>query len=197
MAIASRLQMMSNGGRRPALLFISKELLVTRWFGRFTLTLILTLYTALHGAAFADAQPGSTAPDFALPAASGGNVRLSEYRGDVVLLAFWSSRCAVCVTQLTALDDLQLTYRSAGLVTLAVSVDDDLARATRFARSHPARFPLLLDRRKGVSRAYGIERLPTTVLIDRRGRVHSVQPDFRGIDNSYVAQLRALLDDPL
>jgi peroxiredoxin len=184
---------MAGGVRRC--IFVSKELLVIRWFGRFSL--VLCWLAALPGAVLADAPPGSAAPDFALPAASGGNVRLSEYRGDVVLLAFWSSRCALCVTQLTALGDLQTTYRSAGLVTLAVSVDDDLPGATRFARTHPARFPLLLDRRKGVSRAYGIERLPTTVLIDRRGRVHSVQPDFRGIDNSYVAQLRALLDDPL
>ena len=166
-----------------------------RWTG--PLILLLTLLAAPQGAARAAVQPGNAAPDFALPTASGGNVRLSEHRGEVVLLAFWSTRCALCVKQLTALEDLQTTYRSAGLVTLAVSVDDDLVRATRFAKSHPARFPLLLDRRKGVSRAYGIERLPTTVLIDRRGRVHSVQPDFRGIDNSYVAQLRALLDDPL
>jgi len=168
--------------------------LIRRTGRKCALAVLCALLTSVCAAAV---TVGELAPDFALPSLSGGNVRLSEYRGDVVLLAFWSSRCAVCVTQLTALDDLQLTYRSAGLVTLAVSVDDDLARATRFARSHPARFPLLLDRRKGVSRAYGIERLPTTVLIDRRGRVHSVQPDFRGIDNSYVAQLRALLDDPL
>jgi peroxiredoxin len=137
------------------------------------------------------------APDFALPPAAGGsNVRLSEHRGEVVLLAFWSSRCATCISQLAALEALDLTYRPAGLVTLAVSVDDDLGRASRFAAAHPARFPLLLDRSKSVSRAYGIERLPTTVLIDRRGRVHAVLPEFRGIDNSYVAQLRALLDDP-
>jgi peroxiredoxin len=143
--------------------------------------------------------PGTTtAPDFALPPAAGGsNVRLSEHRGEVVLLAFWSSNCATCVTQLAALEVLEQTYHPAGLVTLAVSVDDDLGRASRFAAAHPARFPLLLDRSKAVSRAYGIERLPTTVLIDRRGRVQAVLPEFHGIDNSYVAQLRALLDDPL
>jgi peroxiredoxin len=146
----------------------------------------------------AEAAPAANAPDFALPPAAGGsNVRLSEHRGEVVLLTFWSSQCATCITQLAALDELEQTYRPAGLVTLGVSVEDDLARAARFAAAHPARFPLLLDRSKGVSRAYGIDRLPTTVLIDRRGRVHAVVPEFHGIDNSYVAQLRALLDDPL
>ena len=143
------------------------------------------------------AMVGELAPDFALPATAGGNVRLSEHRGEVVLLTFWSSRCSVCAAYLAALGDLQTTYRSAGLVTLAVSVDDDLRKALNFAKSHPTRFPLLIDRRKGVSRAYGIERLPTTVLIDRRGRVRFLSADYHGSDNSYIAQMRELLDDPL
>jgi peroxiredoxin len=140
---------------------------------------------------------GDLAPDFTLPAASGGNVRLSEHRGDVVLLTFWSSHCAVCLAQLEALSQLQTTYRSAGLVTLAVSVDDDMKSATQFAKSHPERFPVLFDRLKEVGRAYGIEAIPTTVLIDRRGHVRYVQSDYHGTDNSYVARVRALLDDPL
>jgi peroxiredoxin len=188
--------MMSNGAQRPALISPpAKELLVTRCIVRMALFAMLLLLQ--HPASAGATTVGDQAPDFALPASVGGNVRLSEHRGEVVLLTFWSSRCAICATQLAQLGDLQTTYRSAGLVTLAVSVDDDLRRATQFARSHPARFPLLLDRRKDVSRAYGIERLPTTVLIDRRGRVRFLQSDYRGTDNSYVAQVRELLDDPL
>ena len=158
-----------------------------------TAALFVLLGPAVAGAA----AVGELAPDFTLPAASGGNVRLSEHRGEVVLLTFWSSSCAVCATQLAALGQLQATYRSAGLVTLGVSVDDDLRSAKRFAKSHPSRFPLLLDRRKGVSRAYRIDELPTTVLIDRRGRVRYLQSDYHGTDNSYIAQVRELLDDPL
>lgn len=166
-----------------------------RCFGRCCLlALLLVLVQPAMAAATA---VGELAPDFALPSASGGNVRLSEHRGEVVLLAFWSSRCAACATQLALLGELQTTYRSAGLTTLAISVDDDMSRAARFAHAHPVRFPMLLDLRKGVGRAYGIERLPTTVLIDRRGRVRFLQSDDHGIDNSYVAQVRKLLDDPL
>jgi peroxiredoxin len=170
-------------------------LLVIRRIGRLwagALLLVLLQPLAAHAAAV-----GDMAPDFTLPATAGGNVRLSEHRGEVVMLTFWSSRCAVCVAQLKTLGDLQATYRSAGLVTLAVSVDDDLKSATKFAKSHPARFPLLLDRWKGVSRAYRIDLLPTTVLIDRRGRVRFLLADYLGTDNSYVAQVRELLDDPL
>jgi len=171
-----------------------KELLVIRCRRRLSLlVLAIVLLPSLAGAA----AVGDQAPDFALPATAGGNVRLSEHLGEVVVLSFWSSHCAECAAQLAALGELQTTYRSAGLVTLAVSVDDDMLRALQFARAHPARFPLLLDRLKGVSRAYGIDRLPTTVLIDRRGRVRFLRTDYHQTDNSYIAQVRELLDDPL
>ena len=87
------------------------------------------------------------------------------------------------------------TYRSSGLIMLGVSVEDDQQRAIDYAHAHAASFPLLLDRTKGVSRAFAIERLPTTVLIDRGGQVRFLHSDDRPGDPSYVAQIRALLDD--
>ncbi len=59
------------------------------------------------------------------------------------------------------------------------------------------RFPLLLDQAKAVSRAYEIERLPTTVLIDRSGVVRYLHSEDRPGDASYVSQIRALLDDKI
>ena len=159
--------------------------------------LLLGLGAALHLQAADVPVIGRPAPEFALPAFAGPNVRLSEYRGDVVALSFWSSRCGTCAAQLAALDRLLATYRSAGLVTLAVSVDDDLDRAGRFAHEHPAKFPLLADRTKEVSRAFGIDRLPSIVLIDRSGVVRYVYRDFQSSDSAYVARLRRLLDDTL
>ena len=135
------------------------------------------------------------APDFALPAAVGSNVRLSEYRGQPVVLSFWGSRCSLCAAQLAALDRYYATYRSSGLVVLGISVEDDPQRAIDYAHAHPSSFPMLLDRNKGVSRAFGIERLPTTVLIDRAGIVRYLHGDDRASDPSYVTQIRALLDD--
>lgn len=137
----------------------------------------------------------ATAPDFALPAIQGVNVRLSEYRGQVVVLTFWSSRCSVCATQLAELEEQQRTYGSAGLITLAISVDDDLDRAREYARQHAASVPLLLDAQRQVSRQYQVDRLPTVVLIDRRGRVRQRFRDYHRTDNSYISQVRALLDD--
>lgn len=138
---------------------------------------------------------GQSAPDFALPAVAGDNVRLSESLGQPVILAFWGSHCAECAAQLVRLDRLYDTYRSSGLVVLAVSVDDDMDRARRYARAHPMHYPVLLDASKSVSRAYAIDRLPTTVLIDRSGVVRYLHDRYRANDPSYITQVRALLDD--
>jgi peroxiredoxin len=135
------------------------------------------------------------APDFVLPAANGSNVRLSEHRGDVVLLLFWSSHCSTCAAQLSALDALDGTYQSAGLTTLAVSVDDEPARALAYAQEHRTHFPLLLDRSKQVGRAFGVVQLPTLVLIDRSGAVRYMNSDPSRDQSSLVREVRTLLDD--
>ena len=156
------------------------------------LALLMAVASTLAAAA---GVVGQKAPDFALPAVVGSNVRLSEHRGQAVIISFWSSRCSVCARQLRLLDRLYNTYRSSGLVVLAVSVDDDPLHAAEYARGHAAGFPLLLDTAKAVSRAYAIDRLPSTVLIDRSGFVRYWHGDDRADDGSYVTQIHALLDD--
>jgi peroxiredoxin len=157
----------------------------------------VVLAFAVAGSAFAASASliGHPAPDFALPAVVGSNVRLSEYRGQPVLLSFWGSGCGACAKQLAILDKLYGTYRSAGLVVLGVSVDDNLQRAQQYAHAHAMSYPLLLDAPKDVSRAFVIDRLPTTVLIDRSGVVRYVHSDDGGDERSYIAQIRTLLDD--
>jgi peroxiredoxin len=139
---------------------------------------------------------GQVAPDFALKATSGTNYRLSEYRGDVVLLAFWGSRCGQCGAQLDALNRLVETYRSAGLMALAVNVDDNQAAAVEYARARPVSFPVLLDPDKGVARAYRVDNLPMLLLIDRSGQVRHVHRDYRsGDERKFVERIRPLLDE--
>jgi peroxiredoxin len=151
------------------------------------------------GAAFAAAAYGligREAPDFGLHAVVGSNVRLSEYRGEVVVLSFWGSRCAQCRTQLAALDKSLRTYQSAGLRVFGINVDDDQARALEVAKSQSLGFPLLLDPEKSVSRRYGIDNLPMTLLVDRSGIVRYAHRDYSGKEETlYLNELRALLNE--
>jgi peroxiredoxin len=139
---------------------------------------------------------GQMAPDFALHAAAGGNVRLSEHRGEVVVLSFWSSRCTPCRTQLAALGRSLATYQSAGLAVYGVGVDDDPVKAREFARAAAAGFALLLDPDKTVGRSYQVDNLPMTVLIDRNGTVRHVLRDYSAAsDGLYLRELRRLLNE--
>ncbi len=136
------------------------------------------------------------APDFALHAISGGNVRLSEHRGEVVILSFWGSRCTPCRAQLEALSRTLGTYRSAGLQVYGINVDDDQTRALAFAHGETVTYPLLLDPKKSVSRSYEVDNLPMTLLIDRNGVIRSVSRDYNPkSEESYLQQLRALLNE--
>jgi len=140
---------------------------------------------------------GHEAPDFALHAVAGSNVRLSEHRGDVVVLSFWSSRCSPCRAQLAALDQSLATYRSAGLQMYGINVDDDQTRALEFAHGGQAvSFALLLDPDKGVSRRYEVDNLPMTLLIDRNGIVRYVLRDYSAkSEDLYLRELRTLLNE--
>jgi peroxiredoxin len=136
------------------------------------------------------------APDFALAAFAGQNVRLSEHRGDVIVLSFWSSRCGQCGSQLAALDRSFKTYQSAGLQMFGISVDDNAVQAKEFAKDHAVGFTLLADPKKDVSRAYRVDNLPMVVLIDRNGTVRYVHRDFGAKGEAlYLEQLKTLLNE--
>ena len=164
--------------------------------------LLLACLAALAPGALspAFAQPygliNQAAPDFALRAAGGGNVRLSEHRGEVVVLSFWSSRCTPCRSQLGLLNRSFATYHSAGLAVYGVGVDDDPTQALGFAHSASVSFPMLLDPEKAVGRSYQVDNLPLTVLIDRGGTVRQVLRDYNAANETlYVQELRALLNE--
>jgi peroxiredoxin len=163
---------------------------------------LFLLAAALLGAGLcAAAEPryrlkGAGAPDFALRATSGSNFRLSEHRGDVVLLVFWGSRCSQCAAQLASLSRIVDTYRSAGLAALAVNVDDDQLAAAEYAMAHPVSFPVLLDPGKAVARQYQVDNLPMLLLVDRAGLIRHVHRDYRsGSDAQYLDQIKVLLDE--
>ena len=160
------------------------------------LALLLVAAAAAFGSEPPYALLGQAAPDFALHAAAGENVRLSEHRGEVVVLSFWSSRCTSCRSQLGALNRSFGTYRSAGLEVYGVGVDDDPAQARDFARTAGVAFVMLLDPSKSVSRSYQVDNLPMTLLIDRNGTVRYVLRDYTAANSTlYLQQLRTLLNE--
>ena len=137
---------------------------------------------------------GQVAPDFALKSTTGENLRLSEYRGDVVMINFWATWCGPCRQEMPLLDELYARYHRVGFNLLGVNIDDDTTRALRMVEELDLHFPVVFDTRKEVSRLYNIEAMPATILVDREGKIRHVHHGYKpGYEDKYLDQIRALL----
>ncbi len=137
---------------------------------------------------------GQLAPDFALKSSTGENLRLSEFRGDVVMINFWATWCGPCRQEMPLLDELYSRYQRVGFSLLGVNIDDDSSRAMDMIEELGVNFPVLFDARKEVSKLYEVEAMPVTVIVDRTGTVRYIHHGYKpGYENKYLDQIRSLL----
>ena len=151
---------------------------------------------ALPLAASATPAPNAVAPDFTLRGADGRNVRLDELRGQVVLVNFWATWCGPCREEMPRLNTLYEKYRKSGFVLLGVNVDDDPRTALATAAKLNISFPVLLDTDKKVSRLYDLNTMPSTLVIDRDGKLRFLTRGYHdGTEHDYEQQIRGLLKE--
>jgi len=92
------------------------------------------------------------------------------------------------------LNRLYEKYKSSGFVLLGVNVDDDVGKAAEVAAKLGVTFPVLLDTEKSVSKLYDVSTMPSTMLIDRDGKVRYVHRGYlAGYEDNYEKQIRELL----
>jgi peroxiredoxin len=152
------------------------------------------LTASLASIAAAPTLVGRDAPDFVLKTMDGKNLRMSEYRGQVVLVNFWARWAGDSRQEMPALDRINKTYQRAGLVVLGVSVDEDLGRAREFANAMKVSYPIMFDVGSDIGRNYLLQKMPMTVLVDRAGVVRYSYVGFKRSDESaYLDHIRELL----
>jgi peroxiredoxin len=112
---------------------------------------------------------GPLAEDFELGDALGRTVRLTDYRGSVVLINFWATWCFPCVAEMPAIQDRFERYQDQGFVVLAINSEDSLNEVLAFASDHGLTFPFLLDAGGRVEADYRVRAYPTSFFVSRGG----------------------------
>jgi len=131
---------------------------------------------------------GSLAPDFALQTLDGKTVRLSDFRGQPVLLNFWATWCGPCRLEMPA---IQERYNDGAFEVLAVNFDESAALVRRFAEELNLSLPIVLDPGGQVQELYRVRGYPTSFLVDEDGVVrflHIGEINSQTID-SYLTQM--------
>lgn len=141
----------------------------------------------------------AAAPAVAYTLLDGQTGKLNQLKGQVVLVNFWATSCSICVAEMPALASTFETYRSRGLQTLAVAMQDDPpALVATFAEQKRLPFGVVIDNTGAIVRSFagsfgGVPGTPTTFLINKRGEIvkrYVGKPDFAAL-HTLLEQLLA------
>jgi len=167
-------------------MFINKLKYLTTLFAMFTL--VLTMPISHAGTA------NTPAPDFTLASNQGKNIKLSELSGQVVMINFWASWCGPCRQEMPVLDALYKKYSPLGFTILGVNVEEDSKPGKKLVRDLKVTFPILYDTSNKVSKLYNVLAMPTTVIVDRSGRIRYIHQAYKpGYEDKYAKQISKLI----
>lgn len=140
------------------------------------------------------ADVSGEAPDFTLKSSKGANIKLSELRGQVVMVNFWASWCGPCRQEMPLLDDLYKKYKDYGFELLGINVDENRDAAEKLLKQLPVSFSVLFDPASSVVELYDVDAMPSTVLIDRDGNMRFLHRGYKpGYEKEYDAQVKELV----
>ena len=149
---------------------------------------------------------GTMAPSLELPRINGDTADLAQYRGRPVIVNIWATWCPPCVREMPSLQRVYERFGEEGLEILAVAVDDLPGErqpdgrieglVSRFVDEYGLTFPVMIDPTGRTEQRFGTEFLPTTVLIDREGRIRVTEVGGRAWDEPpYLNMIQALMEE--
>ena len=111
------------------------------------------------------------APDFVLADLDGGRHRLSDYRGQVVIINFWATWCPPCRAEMPSMQRAWEQLEKEGILMFGIDVGEDEDRIFQFSADYPVEFPLLMDQDSNVIDQWPVRGLPTTFVVDPEGGI--------------------------
>lgn len=137
------------------------------------LVILVAIGWTIYSAVTKDKQPqlatGKPAPDFIAKDLTGKEYRLSELKGKGVILNFWGTWCEPCRDEMPALQEMSETLKNQGVLVLGVNNGKSDVTVQAFVKQYGLTFPILLDKRLDISKAYQVVNLPTTYFIKHDG----------------------------
>lgn len=164
------------------------------WSPRLQLAALLAF--ALGGSVLCAGQPkrGESFPALSEYALEG---TLPDLQGKVVVVDFWASWCGPCKAAFPALGKLHEKYAAQGVVVVGVSIDEDAADMASFVKKAKPPFTIVRDAKQRLAGKLDIQSIPTTFILDKKGRVHEVHNGFGGDSTAkaYAAAIEAALKE--
>lgn len=114
---------------------------------------------------------GALAPDFSLTDMEGNTIRLSDLRGQRVLLNFWATWCPPCRAEMPDLQSAYVKYKESGFAVLAVDFRETKEQVKKFQQAYGITFPIVIDDTGAVALTYGVRGIPSSFFISRDGMV--------------------------
>ena len=134
------------------------------------------------------------APDFTLSDSKGASVKLSDYKGRVVLLDFWATWCGGCKIEIPWYMEFQSKYKDSGLSVIGVSMDEDGWKSVKpFLEKNPMNYSVAVGN-PGLAKLYGVDSMPMTLLIDRDGKIAASHVGMVDKD-AFESEIQILLKD--
>ena len=120
-----------------------------------------------------EAEPpsiGDIAPDFTSKDVNGNTVKLSDYKGKVILIEFWATWCPPCRELTPVLNKIYEKYKDKGFVILALTPEENIDTVISYIKGYDITYPVLITDMK-TTRRYGVISIPVSFLVNREGNV--------------------------
>ena len=140
------------------------------------------------------------APDFTLESINGDTIKLSDYRGKVVILDFWATWCRPCVMEIPHYKELYEAYKDSGLAIIGIALDKP-QKVVSFVDRFEVNYPIAVGDRSLAREYGGIRAIPTTFVLDQDGRIYRKYvgyrakevflQDFMNLKKEYMARKKA------
>lgn len=172
---------------------------------KFLLPTLLSISSLSFSSAFAaeglsyhlSPVPATQSVDFTLKDMDDNTHRLKDYHGKVVMINFWATWCPPCRKEMPSMEVLYQKFKDKGFTILAINQWEDIDRVFMFSADldTPPTFPILFDQKGSVSEQFGVQGLPTTLVLNKKGQVVYRAVGGRDFNHPEVEKIiRSLLD---